>query len=79
MKLKTLAVLAALATGLSFSTSAFALPAALQQAGLPGAVFLPLAGEAPPYEMRCLWRAGSQSAALLAFLDAVRGFAQPTE
>ncbi|NMA97463.1 MAG: sulfurtransferase [Phyllobacteriaceae bacterium] len=32
MKLKTLAVLAALATGLSFSTSAYALPAALQQA-----------------------------------------------
>jgi thiosulfate/3-mercaptopyruvate sulfurtransferase len=32
MKLKTLAVLAALATSLTFSTSAFALPAALQQA-----------------------------------------------
>jgi len=70
-----LSVVSLVAQGLGVSM----VPAALQQAGLPGAAFLPLQGDAPPYETRCLWRSGAESAALAAFLDAVRGFAVPTE
>lgn len=70
-----LSVVSLVAQGLGVSL----VPAALQQAGLPGAVFVPLQGDAPSYETRCLWRSGTEGAALSAFLDAVRGFAPPTE
>lgn len=70
-----LSVVSLVAQGLGVSM----VPAALQQAGLPGAAFVPLQGDTPPYETRCLWRSGAESAALAAFLDAVRGFALPTE
>src|SRR5690606_33585000 len=70
-----LSVVSLVAQGLGVSL----VPEALQQAGLPGAAFVPLQGKAPPYETRCLWRSGGEGAALVAFLDAVRGFATPTE
>ncbi|MBX3610041.1 MAG: LysR family transcriptional regulator [Hydrogenophaga sp.] len=70
-----LSVVSLVAQGLGVSM----VPAALQQAGLPGAAFVPLQGESPPYETRCLWRADAEGAALRAFLDAVRDFAQPAE
>ena len=70
-----LSVVSLVAQGLGVSL----VPAALQQAGLPGAVFVPLQGDAPSYETRCLWRSGTEGAAQSAFLDAVRGFAPPTE
>jgi DNA-binding transcriptional LysR family regulator len=70
-----LSVVSLVAQGLGVSM----VPAALQQAGLPGAAFVPLQGETPPYETRCLWRSGDESAALAAFLDAVRGFAPASE
>ena len=54
-------------------------PAALQQAGLPGAVFVPLNVDTPPYQTHCLWKTDRDQAALGAFLGAVRGFAQPLE
>ena len=44
-----------------------------------GQLLVPLQGETPPYETRCLWRSGDDSAALAAFLDAVRGFAPAAE
>lgn len=70
-----LSVVSLVAQGLGVSL----VPAALQQAGLPGAVFVPLQGDSPTYETSCLWRSGAESAALAAFLDAVRGFSAPTE
>jgi len=70
-----LSVVSLVAQGLGVSL----VPAALQQAGLPGAAFVPVQGDTPPYDTRCLWRSGGESAALGAFLDAVRGFAVPTE
>ncbi len=70
-----LSVVSLVAQGLGVSL----VPAALQQAGLPGAAFVPLQGDTPPYETRCLWRSGAEGAPLSAFLDAVRGFAPPTE
>ena len=54
-------------------------PAALQQAGLPGAAFVPLDVDTPPYETPCLWKTDRDQAALGAFLGAVRGFAQPLQ
>jgi DNA-binding transcriptional LysR family regulator len=54
-------------------------PAALQQAGLPGAVFVPLDVDTPPYVTHCLWKTDRDQAALGAFLGAVRAFAQPIE
>jgi DNA-binding transcriptional LysR family regulator len=51
-------------------------PAALQQANLPGAVFVPLAGETSPYETHCLWKTDRDQAALGAFLAVVRAAAQ---
>lgn len=54
-------------------------PAALAQAGLPGAVFVPLDVDTPPYETHCLWKTDRDQAALGAFLGAVRGFAQPLQ
>ena len=64
-----LSVVSVVAQGLGVSL----VPAALQQAGLPGAAFVPLQGDSPPYETHCLWRDGGESAALAAFLDVVRG------
>jgi DNA-binding transcriptional LysR family regulator len=52
-------------------------PAALQQAGLPGAVFVPLDADTPTYETHCLWKTDRDQAALGAFLDIVRAAAQP--
>ncbi|MBN9370425.1 MULTISPECIES: LysR family transcriptional regulator [unclassified Hydrogenophaga] len=63
-----LSVVSVVAQGLGVSL----VPAALQQAGLPGAAFVPLQGDSPPYETHCLWRDGGESAALAAFLDVVR-------
>ncbi|QRR35491.1 LysR family transcriptional regulator [Hydrogenophaga sp. YM1] len=63
-----LSVVSVVAQGLGVSL----VPAALQQAGLPGAAFVPLQGDSPPYETHCLWRDGDESAALAAFLDVVR-------
>lgn len=51
-------------------------PAALQQAGLPGVVFLPLAQSMAPYDTHCLWRTGRDEGPMGAFLDAVRRVAQ---
>jgi len=47
-------------------------PAALQQAGLPGVVFRPLAQPLAPYDTHCLWRTDRDLAALQAFLATVR-------
>jgi DNA-binding transcriptional LysR family regulator len=47
-------------------------PAALQQAGLPGVVFRPLAQPLAPYDTRCLWRTDRDLAALQAFVATVR-------
>lgn len=51
-------------------------PAALQQANLPGAVFMPLDAETAPYETHCLWKTDRDQAALGAFLAVVRAAAQ---
>jgi DNA-binding transcriptional LysR family regulator len=37
-------------------------PAALQAAGVPGAVFVPLDVDTPPYETQCLWRTAAGGA-----------------
>ncbi len=50
-------------------------PAALEQAGMPGVVFRPLRRPLPSYDTYCLWRTGRDMTALGAFLDAVRGSA----
>lgn len=50
-------------------------PAALQQAGLAGAAFVPVAdphGELPRYETRCLWQPARDQPALGLLLQAVR-------
>ncbi len=52
-------------------------PAALRQASLPGALFVPLDADTPPYETHCLWKTGRDQPALGAFLDVVRASAQP--
>lgn len=54
-------------------------PAALQQAGLPGAVFVPLDVDTPPYDTHCLWKTDRDQAALGAFLGAVRAAAQSVQ
>ncbi len=54
-------------------------PAALQQAGLPGAVFVPLDVNTPPYETHCLWKTDRDQAALGAFLGAVREAARSVQ
>lgn len=51
-------------------------PAALQQANLPGAVFVPLDADTAPYETHCLWKTDRDQAALGAFLTVVRAAAQ---
>ncbi|MDO9434665.1 LysR family transcriptional regulator [Hydrogenophaga sp.] len=54
-------------------------PAAMQQAGLPAAVFVPLDAQAQPYDTHCLWLSDRRPDALTAFLATVQAFAQPLE
>ena len=68
-----LSVVSVIAQGLGVAL----VPAALQQAGLPGVVFVPLAQPLAPYDTHCLWRTGHDEAALGAFLATVRAAAQP--
>jgi DNA-binding transcriptional LysR family regulator len=70
-----LSVVSVIAQGLGVGL----VPAALQQAGLPGVVFLPLAHSLQPYDTHCLWRNGRDQSALGAFLAAVRQAAQPVQ
>ncbi|MDT7834776.1 LysR family transcriptional regulator [Aquabacterium sp. OR-4] len=67
-----LSVVSVIAQGLGVGL----VPAALQQAGLPGVSFRPLAAPLAPYDTHCLWRTQRDLAALQAFLDAVRGVAE---
>jgi DNA-binding transcriptional LysR family regulator len=71
-----LSVVSVIAQGLGVGL----VPAALQQAGLPGVAFVPLAEPLAPYDTHCLWRTGRAQAAqgaLGAFLAAVREVAAP--
>ena len=71
-----LSVVSVIAQGLGVGL----VPAALQQAGLPGVVFVPLARPLAPYDTHCLWRTGRDCAgqgALGAFIAAVRSVAPP--
>ncbi|MDZ4188196.1 MAG: LysR family transcriptional regulator [Hydrogenophaga sp.] len=68
-----LSVVSVIAQGLGVAL----VPAALQQAGLPGVVFVPLAQPLAPYDTHCLWRTGHDEAALGAFLATVRAAAAP--
>ncbi len=63
-----LSVVSVIAQGLGVGL----VPAALQQAGLPGVVFVPLAQPLAPYDTHCLWRSGRESPALESFLAVVR-------
>jgi len=63
-----LSVVSVIAQGLGVGL----VPAALQQAGLPGVVFRPLAQPLAPYDTHCLWRTERDLAALQAFLATVR-------
>ena len=67
-----LSVVSVIAQGLGVAL----VPAALQQAGLPGVAFVPLALPLAPYNTHCLWRTARDQAALGAFLDTVRASAQ---
>jgi acyl CoA:acetate/3-ketoacid CoA transferase alpha subunit len=71
-----LSVVSVVAQGLGVAL----VPAALRQAGLSGAVFVPLdvPPGAPPshYDTWCLWRTDADPAGLKVFLDAVRHAAQ---
>jgi DNA-binding transcriptional LysR family regulator len=67
-----LSVVSVIARGLGVGL----VPAALQQAGLPGVVFRPLVQPLAPYDTHCLWRTGRDQSALGAFLAAVRTLAQ---
>lgn len=74
-----LSVVSVIAQGLGVGL----VPAALQQAGLPGVAFVPLEQPLAPYDTHCLWRTGRDAAdqgALGAFIDQVRAVAprQPT-
>jgi DNA-binding transcriptional LysR family regulator len=53
-----LSVVSVIAQGLGVGL----VPAALQQAGLPGVVFLPLEQPLAPYDTHCLWRSSKPSA-----------------
>lgn len=66
-----LSVVSVIAQGLGVGL----VPAALQQAGLPGAVFMPLAQPLAPYDTHCLWRTERDLAALQALLATVRDVA----
>jgi DNA-binding transcriptional LysR family regulator len=68
-----LSVVSVIAQGLGVAL----VPAALQQAGLPGVAFVQLAQPLAPYDTHCLWRTGRDEAALGAFLATVRAAAQP--
>lgn len=68
-----LSVVSVIAQGLGVGL----VPAALQQAGLPGVVFVPLEQAMAPYDTHCLWRTGKDESALGAFLAAVRDATQP--
>lgn len=66
-----LSVVSVIAQGLGVGL----VPAALQQAGLPGVVFVPLERPLAPYDTHCLWRTGRYGAAqgaLGALVAAVR-------
>jgi len=63
-----LSVVSVIAQGLGVGL----VPAALQQAGLPGVVFRPLAVPLAPYDTHCLWRTERDLAALQAFVGTVR-------
>ena len=63
-----LSVVSVIAQGLG----AGLVPSALQQAGLPGVVFRPLAQPLAPYDTHCLWRTDRDLAALQALLATVR-------
>lgn len=66
-----LSVVSVIAQGLAVGL----VPAALQQAGLPGVVFVPLQRPLAPYDTHCLWRTGRErvsGGALGAFLAAVQ-------
>lgn len=62
-----LSVVSVIAQGLGVGV----VPAALQQAGVPGAVFRPLAQPLQPYDTHCVWRTERDSAALAAFVRVV--------
>jgi len=66
-----LSVVSVIAQGLGVGL----VPAALQQAGLPGVVFRPLARPLAPYDTHCLWRTERDLAALQAFVGTVRAVA----
>ncbi|TNF56865.1 MAG: LysR family transcriptional regulator, partial [Burkholderiales bacterium] len=68
-----LSVVSVIAQGLAVGL----VPAALQQAGLPDVVFLPLDETLAPYDTHCLWRTGGDEGPMGAFLAAVRQVAQP--
>lgn len=70
-----LSVVSLVAQGLAVAL----VPAAMQQAGLPGAVCVPLDTETASYDTHCLWIGERRPAALGAFLEAVQAFAQPVE
>ncbi len=70
-----LSVVSVIAQGLGVGL----VPAALQQAGLPGVAFVPLERSLQPYDTHCLWRTGRDQSALGAFLAAVRQAAQPMQ
>jgi DNA-binding transcriptional LysR family regulator len=70
-----LSVVSVIAQGLGVGL----VPAALQQAGLPGVAFVPLAQSLQPYDTHCLWRNGRDQSALGAFLAAVRQGAQAVQ
>jgi DNA-binding transcriptional LysR family regulator len=70
-----LSVVSVIAQGLGVGL----VPAALQQAGLPGVAFVPLAQPLAPYDTHCLWRTARDQAALGAFLDTVRAAAQTVQ
>ena len=71
-----LSVVSVIAQGLGVGL----VPAALQQAGLPGVAFVPLAQPLAPYDTHCLWRTGRDGAAqgaLGAYIAQVREAAAP--
>jgi DNA-binding transcriptional LysR family regulator len=47
-------------------------PAVLEKSGMSGAVFVPLLDAGLPYDTHCLWKTSRSSAALAAFVEAVR-------
>ncbi len=47
-------------------------PAALEKSAMAGAVFVPLLNAGLPYDTHCLWKTSRNSAALTAFVGAVR-------